>query len=479
MSAVGDRAVRGLMKLGTRWLPFADAATAELPLGRLLRLGLFQVSVGMAATLLAGTLNRVMIVELGVPAGVVALMLTLPIAFAPLRALIGHRSDVYRSVLGWKRVPFVWFGTMLQFGGLAILPFSLILLAGERHGQRVTGVIGAALAFLLVGAGAHTTQTAGIALATDLADERTRPRVVALLYVMLLAGTALSALAFGRLLADFSNTRLVQVVQGSAVLTMALNLCALWKQEPRSFAARAEDDERRPGFRETWRAFAGDRRARRLLVAMGLGAAGFSMQDALLEPYGGQVLHLSVGATTQLTALMAAGALAAFALSARLLSRGGDPARLAGYGMLGGVVGFSAVVFASPLDSAALFRTGTVLIGFGGGMFSVGTLTCAMGMDRRGGSGLAVGAWGSVQATCAGIAVGAGGVLRDAIAHLAARGALGPALQGTAASYGFVYHLEIGMLFLALAVAGPLAAPRRARALSPAPAPFGLAELPG
>ena len=60
--------------VGPRFLPFADAATAELPLGRLLRLSLFQVSVGMATVLLIGTLNRVMIVELGMPAWLVALM---------------------------------------------------------------------------------------------------------------------------------------------------------------------------------------------------------------------------------------------------------------------------------------------------------------------------------------------------------------------------------------------------------------------
>ena len=74
-----------------RFLPFADAATTELPLGRLLRLSLFQVSVGMALVLLNGTLNRVMIVELGVPAWLVSLMVALPLVFAPFRALIGFR----------------------------------------------------------------------------------------------------------------------------------------------------------------------------------------------------------------------------------------------------------------------------------------------------------------------------------------------------------------------------------------------------
>ncbi len=160
---------RTLMRLGPSILPFADAATVELPMGRLLRLALFQVTVGMAAVLLIGTLNRVMIVELGVPAWVVAVMLSLPLVFAPLRAIVGFRSDTHRSVLGWRRVPYIWFGTLLQFGGLAIMPFALLILSGDTTGPLWVGDVAAALAFLLVGAGLHTTQTVGLALATDLA----------------------------------------------------------------------------------------------------------------------------------------------------------------------------------------------------------------------------------------------------------------------------------------------------------------------
>ena len=93
-----------------------------------------------------------------------------------------------------------------------------------------------ALAFLLVGAGLQTTQTAGLALATDLAPEESRPRVIALMYVMLLVGMVGAGVVFGRLLANFSEIRLIQVVQGAAMVTMALNLAALWKQEARGAA---------------------------------------------------------------------------------------------------------------------------------------------------------------------------------------------------------------------------------------------------
>ena len=91
--------------ISPRLLPFADVVTKDLPLSRLLRLSLFQVTVGMAATLLIGTLNRVLIIEMGVSSWLVALMVALPLVFAPFRALVGFKSDNHRSVLGWRRVP--------------------------------------------------------------------------------------------------------------------------------------------------------------------------------------------------------------------------------------------------------------------------------------------------------------------------------------------------------------------------------------
>ncbi len=462
--------------IGTRFLPFADAASVDLPLGRLLRLSLFQVSVGMATVLLTGTLNRVMILELGVPTWIVALMVSLPLVVAPLRAMIGHRSDNHRSALGWRRAPFIWFGSMMQFGGLAIMPFALLILSGDTHGPVLVGHIGAGLAFLLVGAGLHTTQTAGLALASDLAPDDSRPRVVALLYVMLLVGMVVSALIFGLLLTDFTQVKLIQVIQGAAVLTMVLNGIALWKQEPRDKTLTAPDRDR-PAFGEAWRAMLDGGRASRLLVAVGLGTAGFSMQDILLEPYGGEILNLSVSATTVLTAILAGGTLAGFALAARWLTQGMDPHRLAAYGAMSGITAFSMVIFAEPFGSALLFRAGVCLIGLGLGLFSVGTLTAAMALADRTQSGLALGAWGAVQATSAGAAIAVGGGLRDVVTTLAVAGHLGPALTGPAAGYSVVYHLEILLLFATLIAIGPLVRPSASGPWTKSK--FGLAEFPG
>lgn len=460
-------------RIATAWLPFADAASDDLPLGRLLRLSLFQVSVGMTMVLLNGTLNRVIIVELGVPAWLVSLMIALPLLFAPFRALIGYRSDHHRSVLGWKRVPYIWFGTLLQFGGLAIMPFALLLMS--RPDVAMAGTAAAMLAFLMTGAGLHTAQTAGLALATDLAPEESRPRAVALLYVMLLVGMVVTAFTIGDLLRNFTPTRMIQVIQGVGLFTAVFNLIALWKQEPRRRVTQADLEAPRPAFREVWREFVADPVAARLLVAVGLGAAAFSMQDILLEPYGGEILRMTVGGTTELTGLWALGNLMGFTYAARALDDGANPYRIAGLGGVAGVFAFALVLFAAPLDAPGLLFIGACAIGLGAGLFLVGTLTGAMALSHGGKSGIALGAWGAVQATGAGLAIAIGGIARDVIAGAAMKGELGATLGFRATGYGAVYAFEILLLLLTLAILGPLAGRQRQSASA---APFGLTQFP-
>ena len=446
MNRVSQNLMKRWINLGSRFLPFADAATPDLPLSRLLRLSLFQVSVGMSLVLLIGTLNRVMIVELGVSASLVGIMISLPLIFAPFRAVIGFRSDTHRSALGWRRVPFIYRGTMVQFGGFAIMPFALLVLAGTGNAVHVPawiGQVGAALAFLLVGIGVHTTQTVGLALATDLASRESQPKVVALMYTMLLFGTIVSAIVFGILLADFSPGRLIQVIQGVAVATIVLNGIALWKMEPRGNASKPV--QRQPTFQESWDIYINGRHAMRRLVAVGLGTMAFSMEDVLLEPYGGQILHLTVGDTTKLTAALAVGGLFGFGLASRILSRGFDPFRMAAYGALIGIPAFIAVIAAAPSSSVLLFGAGTLLIGFGAGLFGHGTLTATMNFAPQDQTGLALGAWGAVQASAAGVAIALGGIIRDGVASAVPQDSL-----GAVAGYVSVYSLEIGLLLATL-----------------------------
>jgi len=456
-------------QIPAEWLPFADVASDGLPLPRLLRLSLFKVTMGITTALLIGTLNRVMIVELGVAASLVSLMLALPMLVAPFRAVTGYQSDTHRSAFGWKRVPFMWGGTLIQFFGLAFMPFALLNLSGEAQNPLpvwlVQGVV--ALSFLMVGAGLQTSQTAGLALATDQASEETRPRVVALMYIMLLVGAVGGSLLFSLLLADFSPQRLIQVVQGTAMVVLGLNAFALWKQEGRNRERAAAMKLQKPvPFKTVWADFIGKPMARRFLWTTFLGTMAFNMQDIVLEPYGGEILHLSVGATSALTAMLAGGGLIGFILAGRQLARGADPLRLAAYGVLVGLPAFSAVIFSAPLDAGWLFRVGAMGIGLGGGLFAVGTLFAAMRLEGGGLLGLVLGAWGAVQATGAGLAMFLGGALRDGVTRLGADGSLGAALAAPATGYSVVYHVELLLLFVTLIAIGPLV-----RRRTPAPQP--------
>ena len=467
---------RLVSRFGPSILPFADVATTELPLPRLVRLGLLQFTVALATTLLAGTLNRVMIVELKMPALIVGLMLAVPLVSAPLRALIGYKSDTHVSVLGWRRVPYILVGTILQFGGLAIMPVALILLSGDSHGHPAIGITASFFSFLCVGLGSHMVQTAGLALATDITPEKDQPRVVALLYVMLLLGMVFSSIGYGAALRHFNKVRLIQVIQMAAVLTMSLNIVAAWQQEARGSAPTRAADVARPPFLEAWRAFVKNcPQLVRLLVAVGVGTFAFTLQDVLLEPFGGQVLKLGVAATTSLTGVMAFGAIVSFALAQRRASQGADPIRLCALGALVGVAGFALIILSAPMLSPLLLVVGALLIGFGNGLFSVGTLLRVMSLPHQGEHGLALGAWGAVQATSAGVAMAAAGFIRDWVggATDSAPAQIPDPFPGL--GYVATYAIAVVGLFVLLVVLGPLAAKRRDDVR---PMPFGIAEFP-
>jgi BCD family chlorophyll transporter-like MFS transporter len=184
----------------------------------------------------------------------------------------------------------------------------------------------------------------------------------------------------------------------------------------------------------------------RRLFVVGLGSMAFTMEDVLLEPYGGEILKLSVSSTTLLTFTLALGGLIGFAWASRVITRGADPYRMASWGALTGLPAFLCVILAAPVMSAPLFVLGIFLIGLGGGLFAHGTLTASMNLAPPDQTGLAIGAWGSVQATAAGIGVALGGILRDGVAQW----------TDSVTGYTTVYSIEVVMLILTLVAMRPL-----------------------
>lgn len=411
---------------------------------RVLRLGLFQFGMGLSLAPLTGTLNRVLINELAIPAVAVGLLIALHYFVSPARVLIGFRSDVDRAAGRW-RTPYLVFGAMLTYGGLATAPFSLILLSGDG---KITFAIALAIClviFLAYGIGVNIVETIYLAMVSDITPPHERGRVLGVLWIMLVLGTIVSSILMGQLLVDYSHYRLIQVMQGSALLFIFLTFVALFGQErlkPNGELADVSEPVRvRETLGESLRMLLNQRPLRNLFIVLFLATLGFATHDVLLEPYGGQVLGMSVAATTQLTALWGGGMLLAIAAAAILLWRGRSAIMLIGGGCLVGALGFLTVALAGNGALVDLFRSGVVLIGMGRGLLIVGGLALVMALVDRNHAGLFLALWGITQALAQGFGTIGAGLARDLVQAVTGNVALG---------YISVYFTSLGLLTVTL-----------------------------
>ena len=210
----------------------ARCPARQLPLPRLLRLSLFQVSVGMALALLISALGRFAVIGTGVlPSWLIPLAIALPLFILPLRTVLCSHYYARGSDDAWQRVPYILAGTLLQFMGLAVMPFGLGLLSVTSATPALIGQASTLFAFILVAGGLHMVQAFGFRLATDLAPEDAHPRVVIVWFAMLLAGLAVSFLAFAALLANASGFALIQVIQSAQSMQGSLLQAALHETE--------------------------------------------------------------------------------------------------------------------------------------------------------------------------------------------------------------------------------------------------------
>lgn len=445
---------RGPLQMLTAWF------AAHPNVGRwlkVLRLGLFQFGMGLSLAPITGTLNRVLIDELRIPAVAVGFLIAIHYFVSPVRALIGFRSDQRRAAGHW-RTPGVVLGAMLTFGGLTCAPFALILLGGNGRIGFVTAMLICTLIFLVYGVGVNMVETMYLAVVSDITPPRERGRVLAVLWMLLVLGTVVGSSVVGSLLVDYSHYRLIQVMQGSALVFVLLTFLAMMRQErlkPNGqLDSELEQIRVRLSLWESLRLLAGQRALLGLFGVLFLATAAFASHDVLLEPYGGQVLKMSITATTQLTVFWGLAMLAAVAVSGLWLWRGRLPTALLGGGALLGALGFAVVSYASDTALVAPFRAGVALIGMGRGMFIVGSVALVMSLADSQHTGLFMGLWGVMQSLAQGFGVVGGGLARDI-----AQSQTGSVVLG----YTAVYVAALVCLLLTLAL---LAALRLGRRLS-------------
>jgi len=412
--------------------------------GSVARLGLVQAALGAVVVLTTSTLNRVMVVELALPALVPGLLVALHYLVQLTRPRMGHGSDQ-----GGRRTPWI-------VGGMATLAVGGVLAAAATVWMgtaRAPGLALAALAYLLIGLGVSAGGTSLLVLLAKRVTPERRAGAATLVWLMMIAGFAITAGVSGKLLDPYSPARLLMVTGSVAVLAFVVTLLALWGLEGRGPDLATEPDATRQEFRAALRAVWADARARRFSVFVFLSMLAYSAQDLILEPFAGAVMGYTPGQSTSLSGLQHGGVL----LGMLMAASAGRQWRGIRFGSLNAwmVVGcvMSALAMAALAASGLVgptwpFRQTVFVLGVANGAFSIAAIASMMqlatdGPARR--EGVRMGLWGAAQ----GIAFGLGGVIGTGACDLARWLFASPG-----AAYASVFAFEALMFLLAARIAG-------------------------
>lgn len=410
----------------------------------IVRLGLVQAALGAIVVMTTSTLNRVMVVELGLAALLPGLLVGLHYAVQATRPRMGWGSDV-----GGRRTPWI-------VGGMAVLAAGGTLAAlavAWMHTQPEAGLALAALGFVMIGLGVSACGTSLLVLLAKRVAQPRRAAAATTVWVMMIMGFAVTAGVAGGLLDPYSPARLVQVTAGVSVLALAITVLAVWRLEgarvPQAVDAMA--DAPRPAFREALREVWRETTARRFTVFVFVSMLAYSAQDLILEPFAGAVHGFTPGESTRLAGVQHGGVL----LGMLLVAAAGTLARRPSLAWLGSLRGWTlGGCIASAIALGGLAAAGTAgaagqpwplrenvfLLGVANGAFSIGAIGSMMQLASQGRAsreGVRMGLWGAAQ----GIAFGLGGLAGTAASDLA-RWLI--AQPGTA--YACVFALE-GALF--------------------------------
>ena len=413
------------------------------PLGWLgiLRLGLVQAGLGSVVVLVTSTLNRVMVVELALPALIPGALVAFHYVLQVLRPRLGYGSD-----LGGRRTPWIVGGmAALALGGMGAAGGTALMTT-----HLVAGIAVASAAFALVGVGVGSAGTALLTLLAKRVDPRRRAAAATVVWLMMIAGIAVTATVASKLLDPFSPGRLVLVTSAVALVAFAVAVLAVWGMEGAAGAPEPAAAPHAGGFlvalKEVW----AEPQARRFAVFVFVSMLAYSAQELILEPFAGAVFALTPGQSAGLTGLHHAGVLGGMALvAAGSALAGGFRVQAMRACTVGGCVGSAGAILllaaSGPLGLGWPLREGVVLLGVANGAFAVSAIGSMMGLAGNGRAareGTRMGLWGAAQA----LAFGAGGLAGTAASDLA-RFVFG----SPATAYAAVFAMEAG-LFGAAAV---------------------------
>lgn len=406
----------------------------------ILRLGLVQMALGMIVVLTTATMNRVMVVELALPAILPGLLVSLYYGTQFLRPHFGHGADS-----GGRRTPWI-------VGGVFVLGLGAIgaaISVGLMERNTTLGIVCAIPSFLLIGLGIGAGGTNLLALLAARVGEGRQAAAGSAVWIMMIFGLAATGITAGLLLDPYSPARLLAVAAGVSGIALTLTLIGVWGQE-RTPAPVKPRENRSLAFRQVARELWDDTRVRRFTIFVFASMLAYNLQDLILEPFAGHVFGMTVGESTQLGGMHHAGALVgmlAVLLSGTVIARWVTvPIRvwIVGGCLLSGAALVGMAIGGTRPETWPL-AANVFTLGLANGAFAVAAIGAMMGLAREGDEsreGVRMGIFGAAQA----IAFGLGSFLGTAAADVM-RGLL----ASDAMAYGSVFAAE-GAVFLVAAV---------------------------
>lgn len=427
------------------------------------RLGLVQAALGAMVVLATSTMNRVMVVELALPAMLPGALVALHYAVQILRPRLGFGSDV-----GGRRTPWI-------IGGMAVLGLGSVMAAvavAWMESFRAGGIALAVLAFVLIGVGVGAAGTSLLVLLAKQVDERRRAAAATTVWLMMIVGFIVTTIVAGALLDPYSASRLVAIAASVAVVAFVLTLLAVFRLELQGTnvapASSAIDRAGKPSFSEALAEVWDEPQARRFTIFVFVSMLAYSAQDLILEPFAGSVFGMTPGQSTQLSGVQHGGVFVGMILVTIACSVIGGP-RLGSLrtwtvaGCVASACALLALTAAGQVGPAWPLKPTVFLLGAANGAFAVaaiGSMMSFAGAGRESREGVRMGLWGAAQA----IAFGLGGFFGAAASDLTR-----VLFDHQGSAYGLVFATEAALFLFAAGLALRLgqtnATPRAQRSL--------------
>ena len=408
----------------------------------IVRLGLVQACLGAVVVMTTSTLNRVMVVELALPALLPGILVAMHYLVQVARPRMGYGSD-----LGQRRTPWI-------IGGMFVLAFGGALAAvatAWMGSDRASGIALAVVAFMLIGVGVSSAGTSLLVLLAKRVDAPRRATAATIVWLMMIVGFAVTAGVAGKLLDPYSPARLIAVTAGVSVLAVLLTCIATWRLEGAATAERATAAKvaQQPAFREALAQVWAEPVARQFTVFVFISMLAYSAQDLILEPFAGSVFGFTPGESTGLSGVQHGGVLVGM-LAAAFAGRGTRFGSLRAWqigGCLLSALMLLGLVAAGIVGAAWPFKANVFALGVANGAFSIAAIASMMRLAREGRGareGTRMGLWGAAQA----VAFGMGGLVGTAASDLA-RWLIGTPAHAYAAVFAFEAALFVASAVLA------------------------------